>query len=78
MNGANKFHPPGGPAFRVGEQWIGGNELPVWITNIRKYGPGKWDADVEYMYEDGVRNVKDAWNFQVRFAHVADTVRELA
>lgn len=73
MNGARKFHSPDGPAFNPGEEWrgISGN-VACWIVNTRRYGAGKWDVDVLYRYSDGQQWSKDAWNFQVRYQHVAD------
>ena len=72
MNGAKKFHSPDGPAFNVGEQWISSGNLSCWIDGRRRYGPDKWDVEVSYHYRDGHTSTKDAWNFQVRYKHVAD------
>lgn len=73
MNGAKKWHPATGPAFNPGEQWkSAAGKIRCKIVSVRKYGDGKWDYDVTYEYEDGVQSSKDAWNFQVRYYHVAD------
>lgn len=76
MNHAIKFHSPDGPAFNPGERWIGSSKHVVQIISTRRYGPDKWDVDVEYGWgERGETrtNNKDAWNFQVRYNHIADT-----
>jgi Zn-dependent M28 family amino/carboxypeptidase len=74
MNGAKKFHPATGPAFAIGEEWLRADNGPgtVKILNTRVWGPGKWDVDVTYSQADGSKATKDAWNFQVRYFHVAD------
>ena len=73
MNGAKKYHKPTGPAFNVGETWASlSGGLTCEIVSVRKYGNDKWDYDVTYRYPDGSECSKDAWNFQVRYGHVAD------
>lgn len=73
MNGITKWHKANGPAFKPGEEWrsISGN-IYCQIVSVRKYGTGKWDYDVTYKYRDGQESSKDAWNFQVRYMHIAD------
>lgn len=75
MNGTRKFHKANGSAFNVGEQWrsVSGKILCK-IVSVRKYKncDGKWDYDVTYEYEVGVQHTKDAWNFQIRYQHIAD------
>lgn len=73
MNGTKKFHKPTGPAFAVGEQWVSiAGKIKCKILSVRKYGEGKWDYEATYEYTDGSQASKDAWSFQVRYAHVAD------
>lgn len=79
MNHVQKFHKATGPAFNPGEQWIGTGGSKVTITSVRKY-PGATsnhtsDYGVTYEWvENGkvVQHEKDAWNFQVRYYHIAD------
>jgi len=73
MNGTVKWHKANGPAFKPGEEWrsIAGN-IYCTIVSVRKYGPGKWDYEVTCRYRDGREFSKDAWNFQVRYMHIAD------
>lgn len=72
MNGAKKFHKPNGPAFNVGEQWISYSGNRVTILSTRKFGEGKFDYEVSYRQLHGPNCERDAWNFQVRYNHVAD------
>lgn len=74
MNGAQKFHPPSGPAFSPGEIWkaADGSGTTCEIVTTVPFGQGKWDWEVEYRYPDGSTSYKDAWNFQVRYYHIAD------
>lgn len=73
MNGTHKFHKANGPAFNVGEKWEScSGKIRCEIVSVRKFGAGKWDYDVTYQYEDGYQHSKDAWNFQVRYTHIAD------
>lgn len=73
MNGNVKWHKANGPAFLPGEQWksISGN-IFCSIVSVRQFGEGKWDYEVTYRYADGTECQKDAWNFQVRYQHIAD------
>lgn len=80
MNHVQKFHKATGPAFNVGEQWIGnGGKIKVNIVSVRKY-PGATSnhtSDYGVTYEwvvngEVVQHEKDAWNFQVRYHHIAD------
>lgn len=80
MNHAAKFHKATGPAFATGEQWFGitGN-VEVTIVGVSKYpnttGDHTSDYEVEYEWKENgktVRHFKDAWNFQVRYVHIAD------
>jgi hypothetical protein len=78
MNGAKKFHSGDGPAFNAGEIWEGSSGHKVEITRTVRYGTGKWDVDVFYWAtisgseRRSVEISKDAWNFQVRYQHIAD------
>jgi len=73
VNGAKKWHPATGPAFYAGEQWESvSGKIKCEIVSIRKWGDGKWSYDVTYRYRDGQEATKDAWNFQVRYQHIAD------
>lgn len=73
MNGDIKWHKANGPAFAPGEQWrsVSGN-IRCEIVSVSKFGPDKWDYLVTYKYPDGGGHTKDAWNFQVRYQHIAD------
>jgi hypothetical protein len=82
MNGAKKFHKATGPAFNAGEVWIGNGGLAkVEIVSVKKYpaATSNHTSDYEVTYKtDPLNNPdkihqKDAWNFQVRYEHVADT-----
>lgn len=82
MNGAKKFHKATGPAFNPGEVWVShAGKIRVTIGEVRKY-PGA-DADSNHTSDYGVtykwtennevvQHEKDAWNFQVRYQHIAD------
>lgn len=72
MNGAAKFHSPDGPAFNKGEVWRSPSGAIATIESTRRYGPAKWDVEVTYTFSDGTSTSKDAWNFQVRYGHIAD------
>ena len=78
MNGERKWHKATGPAFHVGEEWVShAGNIRCWIVSVRHY-PGATghhisDYGVTYRYADGQEHEKDAWNFQVRYGHVADT-----
>ena len=80
MNGKIKFHKATGPAFNVGEVWVGSGKTKVTIVSVRKYPGATSDHTSDYgvTYEwteaDGTinRHEKDAWNFQVRYTHQAD------
>jgi hypothetical protein len=82
MNGAHKWHKATGPAFNPGEQWIShGGNIRVTIVSVRKYlqfdlqRNHTSDYGVTYEWtENGkiVQHEKDAWNFQVRYGHIAD------
>jgi len=74
MNGKIKFHKANGAAFNAGEQWVScdGAGIKCEIVSVRKFGDGKWDYEVTYKYPNGDISTKDAWNFQVRYQHVAD------
>ncbi len=77
MNGNGKWHKATGPAFHVGEQWIShSGKIRCKIVAVRRYpgaiGHHTSDYGVTYEYEDGGQHEKDAWNFQVRYGHVAD------
>lgn len=73
MNGTLKWHKANGPAFAIGEEWrsVSGN-VRCWIVGVRKFGSGKWDYEVTYRFAEGPETSKDAWNFQVKYFHVAD------
>ena len=82
MNGTKKWHKANGPAFNPGEQWFGiSSKFPVTIVSVRKYLFASTDSnhtsDYGVTYEwvqNGtvVRHEKDAWNFQVKYEHIAD------
>ena len=73
MNGTVKFHKPNGPAFAIGEQWIScAGNLKVTITGVTRIGDEKFDYRVSYRQSDGTTAEKGAWEFQVRYQHVAD------
>lgn len=73
MNGKKKFHKPNGPAFDAGQEWRGcDGSAKVEIISVRKFGEGKFDSEITYLQSDGSVAKKDAWNFQVRYYHVAD------
>ena len=81
MNGATKCHKATGPAFATGQQWFGvTGGFEVTIVSVRKYNPTNMsnhtsDFKVTYEWvENGktVQHSKDAWNFQVRYMHIAD------
>jgi hypothetical protein len=78
MNGKIKFHKATGPAFNVGEIWVSATGTQVVIVNVSKYPGATEDHTDDYSvtYRNTVDNSvheKDAWNFQVRYNHVADT-----
>ena len=77
MNGTKKWHKATGPAFLPGEQWVScAGIIRCSIVSVRKYPRATSDHSsdycVTYQYEDGTTHEKDAWNFQVRYIHVAD------
>lgn len=82
MNGTIKWHKATGPAFSAGEHWVGGSGSRVTIVSVRRYPGAKPDSNhtsdygVTYEWKDSkgkvFQNEKDAWNFQVRYTHVAD------
>lgn len=76
MNGKIKFHHADGPAFAKGEQWIGTSGCTYEVLSTRRYGTDKWDVEVYYCLSGTTEPVyhKDAWNFQVRYTHIADLV----
>lgn len=75
MNGVKKWHKANGPAFAPGEEWVSvdGAEYQCKIVSVRKFGNGKWDYEVTYKsLVSDMEWTKDAWNFQVRYQHIAD------
>ena len=73
MNGVRKFHSPDGPAFAPGQEWVScSGKIRCWVIGTRRWGSDKWDVEVTYRYADGAESRKDAWNFQVRYEHIAD------
>ena len=81
MNGKRKLHKATGPAFAPGEQWVGSGNSVVTILSVRKYPSASADScntsnfAVTYTWiEHGecLKHEKDAWNFQVRYTHIAD------
>jgi len=83
MNGAHKWHKATGPAFYPGEVWIShAGNTRVTIVEVRKYPGAAKDSNhtsdygvtYEWVEHSGVvrRHEKDAWNFQVRYGHIAD------
>ena len=80
MNGARKFHKATGPAFNVGEVWVGSSGHKVTVVSVRAFpmcNPNHSpDYGVTYEWvENGEvkQHEKDCWNFQVRYSHVADS-----
>ena len=74
MNGKIKFHKPTGPAFNAGEVWKSGG-IRVTILSVKKMvADGQHISDWQVYYDngEGITTSKDAWNFQVRYTHVAD------
>lgn len=83
MNGKIKFHKATGPAFAVGEIWVGSSGHKVEIVSVRKYPGATSDHTSDYGVTYKVNTVsdnpeltheKDCWNFQVRYTHQADLV----
>ena len=78
MNGKIKFHKATGPAFEPGERWVSSSGVIVEVISVTKY-PGATenhtdDYSVTYRNTvDGSIHEKDAWNFQVRYNHQADS-----
>ena len=81
MNGKRKWHKATGPAFNAGEQWLGFCGNRVSIVSVRKYPGAAADSDhvsdfgvtYEWMERGEMRqHEKDAWNFQIRYQHIAD------
>ena len=77
MNGNVKFHKATGPAFNPGEVWVSSNGAKVAIVSVRKYTGGNHTSDYGVTYEwmehgELRQHEKDAWNFQVRYQHIAD------
>ena len=81
MNGKIKWHKATGPAFHTGEKWVGSGGFTVIIVSVRKYAGAAKDSThtsdygVTYKWiENGEerQHEKDAWNFQVRYTHIAD------
>jgi len=81
MNGEIKWHKATGPAFAPGEQWVSTCGNRVSIVSVRKYPGAKPESNhtsdygvtYEWMERGEMRqHEKDAWNFQVRYTHVAD------
>ena len=82
MNGKRKFHKATGPAFKPGEVWLpaDGSSTECRIVSVELY-PGaitdylsdyKVTYQFEYEQSYSPHREKDAWNFQVRYMHVAD------
>jgi hypothetical protein len=72
MNGKVKWHKPNGPAFAFGELWVGSSGNIVSIVSVRQVGPGKFDYIVTYVDDRAIEMTKLAWDFQVRYEHIAD------
>lgn len=83
MNGARKWHKATGPAFNPGEVWIShAGNIRVSIVSVRKYPGSAKDSNhtsdygvtYEWRKQNGEiqQHEKDAWNFQVRYGHIAD------
>jgi len=81
MNHTIKFHKPTGPAFAKDEIWVpcDGSNYSVRIMGVTKYVGVPAGAihisDYRVTYRDDHGNVleKDAWVFQTRYMHIADT-----
>lgn len=72
-----KFYPPESKRFCPGEIWntISIPNRQVKIMKVERFGPEI--SDVEIYYQDistGKELQKDAWNFQIRYEHVMDTL----
>lgn len=72
MNKRVKFHKPNGPAFNKNEIWQGSSKSHVKIISVLKFGNDKFDYNVTYQQTDGSICKKDAYNFQIRYQHLAD------
>jgi hypothetical protein len=80
MNKNIKFHTPTGPAFNPGEVWVSSTGHEVEIVSIVKYPGSTSDhtSDFEVTFKSAANTqVKDAWNFQVRYTHKADTYAKI-
>jgi len=81
MNRTIKFHKATGPAFNPGEVWVGSSGVQVEIVSVRKFPGATSDETSDYavLYKtDPLKNPcsvheRDAWKFQVRYTHKADT-----
>lgn len=80
MNNKIKFHKATGPAFNPGEVWVSSTGTKVEIISVRKFPHATSDHTSEYgvtyktdpLNNPELTHEKDAWNFQVRYAHQAD------
>ena len=75
MNGAKKFHKATDPAFNKDEVWISSSGSKVVIDSVEELcllPVHTSDYAVSYTQSDGSTCRKDAWNFQVRYQHIAD------
>jgi hypothetical protein len=80
MNGNVKWHKANGPAFLPGEIWCGVGGTKVEIVSVRRYpgATGFHTSDYGVTYKTSpdtnpdLLHEKDAWNFQVRYTHIAD------
>lgn len=81
MNGQIKFHKINSPAFRAGEVWEGSHGFKLEIVSVYKYPDTKSNRLSDYIVHykwlscNGKEHHReeDAWNFQVRYTHLADT-----
>jgi hypothetical protein len=72
MNKKIKFHKPNGSAFNENEEWIGVSKNKVKIISVEKFGDNKFDYEINYKQSDGSLSKKNAYNFQIRYQHLAD------
>lgn len=73
-----KFRKPTSPAFNLGEVWVSANGVKVIVLEVFK---DKVETNsiiyynVRYLTGEGLNtNIKDCWNFQVRYNHISDMV----
>ncbi len=60
--------------FLSGEKWYSSGNVCVKVLSTEKFGAGRFDSFVKYVYEHSPENIcqKDVWDFQNRFTHSED------